>query len=444
MQNTTHTLQTDCLIVGGGPAGYGAMMAFLGSGNSSAILVERHGFIGGMGTAAGLSSYLNHRIEGFNVGDSVYRKLVQDLKNQGGSYYDPVSMGDYFEPEVCKSVMESNILKAGGTIVYHSFLSTVEKEGDFWIAGFLSKGASIKIKTRYLVDCTGDGDAAQKAGATMTHGRKSDGMAQPMSMVVQLGGFDPQAWSKAGHRLLDDRYALNGDCFEDEIADAKNKGLWSIPRENIALLWSMPADPSRVTINGTRIQGLSACDPLQMTAGEIEGRRQALVLRDFFRQYIPGFSDCYIVNTGPQLGVRESRRIVGMETLSEEHVLKGERPKSSIAFCSYPIDIHDSDGSGTQFDMGNHVKIYGIGWPCLLPESLSNLVVAGRCISASHEAAGSFRVMPTCMGLGQAAGTGVAMALESKKELRSIEGSEIRTRIETDPESFQSTALSNK
>lgn len=419
---------TECLVVGGGPAGYGAAAAALAGGVRTWI-ADRHGYLGGMGTAAGLSCYLNHGHERADLAGAVYRRFVRAQAEQGCHYFDAQAQADFFEPEACKRTMESDVLGAGGGLLYHSVLSAVERRGEEWVATFASKGARTSVRCRYLIDATGDGDACALAGARMTHGRRSDGKTQPMSMVVQLGGFDPEAWRAAGHRLVGGRYATEGDHFTEEIARARAAGEWTIPRGEIAMFWSMPQDPTRVTVNGTRINGLSACNPLETSRAEVEGRRQALELAEFFRRHVPGFAGAYLLQTGPQIGVRESRRIVGRATLDEAQVRARALPASSVVLCAYPIDVHSPEGVGTQFEKTGRGHVYGIPWECQLPEALENVAAAGRCISATHEAAGSFRVMPTCMGLGEAAGVAVALARRAGAPLHAVRGEDIRAAI---------------
>jgi hypothetical protein len=285
----------------------------------------------------------------------------------------------------------------------------------------------VVVDCNYIVDTTGDADVCSAAGATVTHGRRSDGRAQPMTMVVQLGGFDQTAWARSGGRMVGGGdYAMEGDCFATEIATARARGQWTIPRTDIAMFWSMPSDPTRIAINGTRINGLSACNPFDVTAAEIEGRRQAQEILHLFKHYVPGGAGVHLLQTGPQVGVRESRRITGRAVLTEEDVRGGRRPASSVVSCSYPIDVHQPDGAGTQFERAVGEQAYGIPWPCLLPAGVDNIAAAGRCISATHEAAGSFRVMPTCMGLGEAAGTAVALAAAARAPLHSVPAERIR------------------
>ncbi len=384
-----------------------------------------------MGTAAGLSCYLNHHYKKLNLSGAIYREFVQVQNARGMHYYDPASQGDFFEPETCKRTMEQLFIDAGGQCLFHVLLTAVDRVDGDWLVTFFHKGGMTNVRCRYLIDTSGDGDACALAGAKMTHGRRSDGKTQPMSMVVQLGGFDPVAWNDAGLPLVQGKYAVAGDQFTDQIAQAREAGQWSIPRNEIAMTWAMPGDPTRVTINGTRINGLSACNVLETTLAEIEGRRQASELADFFARYVPGFSKSYLLQTGPQIGVRESRRIIGRDMLRDEDVRLGSVPESSVALCCYPIDVHNPEGSDTQFELvEGGGSAYGIAWECLLPVNIENLAAAGRCISATHEAAGSFRVMPTCMTLGEAAGTAVALAHRDKVELAEVTGQDIRLQMD--------------
>lgn len=416
-------LEIPCLVVGGGPAGFGAASAAL-RGGCETIVADRHGYLGGMGTAAGLSCYLNHLGVDVDLSSPVYRSFRQQLIDMKSHYHDAHTQADYYEPEACKLGMEQAILKAGGKLLYHSILSNVYRDGDLWGAEFLSKGSRVRIRCRYLIDATGDADPSAMAGASLFHGNQSSGATQPMTMVVQMGGFDPQAWAASGRRLIEGRYVAEGDQYAAQVALARSAGEWSIPRENVALFWSMPHDPSRITVNGTRISGLSSCNAMETTRAEVEGRRQAQELVAFFRKYIPGFENVYLYQTGPQVGVRESRRIVGRYTLTEDDVRSARIPESSVMLCAYPIDVHSTEGTGTQYE--DNGSIYGIPWECQLPVDLENVAAAGRCISATHEAAGSFRVMPTCMGLGEAAGTAAALAWKNKDTLQSIAGADIR------------------
>jgi hypothetical protein len=430
MQAKPCDFTTPCLVVGGGPAGYGAALAASRAG-CKVLLVEHHGYLGGMGAAANLSCYLNYRGGGEDLSEAAYRGLIGRLRAAGLSYHVGYAHADYIDPEFTKTIMEETLVRAGVTLLYHCLLDRVARADDgAWRVEFVAKNARIRVRADYVIDATGDADVCASAGAQTPPGRTGDGRAQPMSMVVQLAGFDPRAWADAGLPIEAGRHAVKCDCFGAEASRARAAGEWTIPRENIAMLWAAPGDPTRVTINGTRINGLSACDPLDVTRAEIEGRRQAGELARFFRNHIPGFADAHLAQTGPQIGVRESRRIVGRAVLTEDDVRASRMPNGTITRCAYPIDVHSPDSAATQFESMPSGHVYGIPWGCLLPANLENIAAAGRCISATHEAAGSFRVMPTCMGLGEAAGTGAALAAQAKIPLSTVSSGAIRAAMD--------------
>ncbi|WP_334319690.1 FAD-dependent oxidoreductase [Termitidicoccus mucosus] len=422
-------INTLCVVIGAGSAGYGATIAALRDG-CSVLLAERHGFPGGMGTVSGISSYINYKYHGEDLSESVYRALRKDIFEADGGYLGDGEHVDFFDVEVSKRIMENHILRMGGKLLYHSLLRTISRDAGGWILRFACKGATVLVRARFVIDATGDADACTLAGAGYTHGRNGDGKTQPMSMIVQVGGFEPEKWAESGGKLIHGRYACGGDCFSGEIAQARAEGYWNIPRENIAMWWAMPKNPTHITINGSRLLGYDACNPFDVTAAEIEGRKQAGVIASFFKRYIPGFANSHILSTGPQIGVRESRRIVGLRTLTEQDIAVQRQPDDMVVRCAYPIDIHSPDNAKTNFDKVNGELLYGIPYGCLLPEGLENMAAAGRCISASHEAAGSFRVMPTCMAIGEAAGVAVALAHRQGIMLSEVDPRNIRDRLD--------------
>lgn len=418
----------DCVVVGGGPAGCAAACTAASHGCKT-LLIERHGFLGGMGTAASLSCFINYRYGPRDLSGRFYRQVIADLATHHATYQAERGNADIFEPEIAKMVLEQRLISAGGHMVFHSSIESVMRVGNGWTLGVFHKSGSFRVNAGFVIDATGDADVAEKAGANMTYGRSSDGLSQPLTMVTQLGGADPAAFQRGGGRLVDGRFIIGSSSFVTEIVAARLAGEWSIPRKDVAMFWSMPLDPTRVSINGTRIRGGSACRVDDITFGEREGRRQGWELAHFFAKYIPGFANSYLSQTGPQVGVRESRRIIGRETLTTESVLLSVRPADSITFCSYPIDVHQPDGDDTDFDNEAGAFCYGIPYGCLLPVGLENFLAAGRCISASHEAAGSFRVMSTCMNLGEAAGMAVAIARQSGLKVSDISGVAIADRL---------------
>lgn len=435
-------VEAQCLVVGGGVAGYGAACAAALAGVDT-VLVERHGFCGGMGTAASLTSFINyHQTGSLDLSDGVYRDLVRRVYKIGGLYRAKEPHVDFFDLEDLKYAMESKLQAVGATVFYHCAFDSIKQNGDGYIARFAGKGDEVIVHARYVIDATGDADVCAKAGVPVTYGRNGDAkMSQPMSMIVQLGGFEFSRYAAAGYAVEPGGHVCDSTGWNKEVSEARLRGQWTIPKDHLGMWWSAPRDPSHVFCNGTRIQGLLGCCPEQLSKAEMIGRTQSREIAAFFRHYIPGFENSHLLATGPQIGVRETRRIVGRYTLTTEDVLKGRVSDDAIAICAYPMDIHAAQGDTTHLDFSGAVS-YGIPFRCLQADGFPNILAAGRCISADHEAAGSFRVMPTCMSLGEAAGTAVAIAISSGIPLQAIRGTEVRSSMNarrgvflTDPDS---------
>jgi hypothetical protein len=176
----------------------------------------------------------------------------------------------------------------------------------------------------------------------------------------------------------------------------------------------------------TRVTNIDPLDPDDLTRAEIEARLQVMQLFRFFRERVPGFENARIAATGAQVGIRESRRIVGRYTLTAEDILQGRHFDDAIARSAYPIDIHNPTGSGTTTHRLAPGSSYEIPYRCLIPINREQLLVAGRCISTTHEALASTRLTPTVMTLGQAAGTAAALANERNVNVSAVEGEELR------------------
>lgn len=427
---------TDVLVVGGGPAGVAAALA-AARGGTRTVLVERHGFCGGMGTAAGVSVFINYRDAGKDLSDSIYREIIDALDAEQAHYRTENGHCDIFEPEALKAVLDHKLTEAGVEL-FTGFcpvgIGRVNEElldAISWRIDCAGKTTRQLFLARCLIDATGDADVCALAGVPTKRGRVGDGRTQPMTMIVRLGGFDIEAWRRGGGETTPGGHALEGGSRRAEIVIARQRGEWSIPRDDIAMFWTHPWDRTQVSINATRIIASSSPTAADHYQAEREGRRQAWELWRFLKKYVPGFAHSFLVCTGPQIGVRETRRVVGVETLGTKSVLNRYAPEDSIAFCSYPIDIHSPDGrEGDTFDPARP-NCYGIPYGCLVPDPAGAgtpdwLLVAGRCISASHEAAASFRVMPACFSLGQAAGTAAALAVRSKRPPRLLNGADVR------------------
>jgi hypothetical protein len=203
-----------------------------------------------------------------------------------------------------------------------------------------------------------------------------------------------------------------------------------VPRELVSFFIS--PYPDEVTVNMTRVVDIDPLDPDDLTRAEIEARAQAMRLVTFFRERVPGFRHARIAATATQIGVRESRRIVGEYTLTRDDILERRTFGDAIARSSYPIDIHNPSGSGTTTHRLPPGTSYEIPYRALVPRSVDDLLVAGRCISTTHEALASTRLTPTVMTLGQAAGTAAALSVAFGVKPRALDTHALREKLVAD------------
>jgi FAD-dependent oxidoreductase family protein len=268
------------------------------------------------------------------------------------------------------------------------------------------------------------------------------GRVQPASLMFRLSHVDLAALSvyvrqhpeqmrsslKTHERTPD---ALTAVAGLYELWDAaRERGAVHVPRELVSFFASPYAD--EVTVNMTRVVNVDPLDPDDLTRAEVEARAQVMELFDFFRADVPGFANARIAATATQIGVRESRRIAGEYTLTADDVLHARTFDDAVARSAYPIDIHNPSGSGTTTHRLPAGSSYEIPYRCLVPLLVDDLLVAGRCISTTHEALASTRLTPTVMTLGQAAGTAAALSVADGVTPRALDPVALRARLIAD------------
>ncbi len=421
---------TDVLVVGGGPAGFGAAVGAAEAG-AEVILAERYGFFGGMATAglvAILMSYHteHHRPEttgehtllptdhgrGEPAAAGVLSRFVKRLIKAGGALSPNLRTGYTvpFDPEVFKLTMLDMLDEAGVNYLLHALATAVM--GDSRVEGvvFETKSGPLLVRARCVIDCTGDGDIAALAGASFSIGR-SDGRVQPMTLMFRLTEFEREAFAAYVRQHPDQWRGVHG--LWSLVRQATAAGELDLSREDI-LFFATP-HPREILVNSTRVVKVRGTDVWDLTHAERQARRQMRQIENFLRRYVPGFEKAYVVQSGVQVGVRETRRILGDYELTAEDVLQARKFDDVVARCTYPIDIHNPAGPGTVLQHLPPGEAYDIPLGALLPRGLEHLLSAGRCISGTHEALASYRIMPTAMVTGQAAG--VCAALAAKKHL---------------------------
>ncbi len=437
--------ETDVLVVGGGPAGLGAAIGAADAG-ARVILAERYGFLGGNATAALVMPLMSFHTQqraaekagaatllptdhgpGEPVVAGVLKRLLERLVAVGGAIRPSLQTGYVvpFDPEWFKLVALELLDEAGVAYLLHAFASGVLGDGRVEGVVFETKSGPLAIRARVTVDCTGDGDVAVQAGAPFEIGR-ADGLVQPMTLMFRVVDFERAAFAEYVKAHPKDWRGVHG--LWDLVRRASAAGELELPREDI-LFFATPHE-REVSVNCTRITRVLGTDVWDLSYAEAEGRRQMRQIAAFFRKYVPGFERAYVAQSGVNVGVRETRRIVGDYTLSAEDVLQARKFDDAIARGAYPIDIHNPTGSGTVLRRLPPGEAYDIPLRCLLPQSTEGVIVAGRCLSGTHEAHSSYRVMPIAMATGHAAGVCAALAAKAGSALRAIDVAAVRGELE--------------
>jgi hypothetical protein len=395
---------TDILVVGGGPAGVAAAFA-AGRLGARTMVVEQFNCLGGVATAGGHGHICLFSSWGTQVRvvGGIPFEVVKRTADAGFGRYNN-SDAD-FEIEGMKLVLEQMAAEAGVRILYHTlFADTIVEGGKVVGVVIQNKSGRQAILAKRTIDCTGDGDVAAGAGCGFDVGEEGTGLCQPVTLMFTIGGVD---WERVKQFRGSD-YALQGVWTK-----AQKAGDMRPFQDHLMGWWWTPTRPDQVGVNFTHVTRVDATDADHLTAATIEARKQAYDSIAVYRKYIPGMEHCYMVSTPNTIGLRESRRVHGLYTLTQEDVLGQRRFEDSIGHGSFFIDIHNCSGIGmdrktVRPEPGFKYQIpYGI----TVPRDVDALWVAGRCASATHEALGSLRVMPQCGVMGQAAGTAAWLSI---------------------------------
>ena len=435
----------DVLVVGGGNAGCAAALAAARSG-ARVLLVERYGFLGGTATAAMVGPWMTFHAGAERIVGGIAQEIVERLVALGGSPGHVHDSSDYvptitpFDPEIHKALLFTLMRESGVDLLVHAYFldALLAPDGSVDGARFATVGGLREVRARRTIDATADAFVATSAGVAVQQGDER-GLVQPASLMFRLSHVDFAALStyvrahpdqmrsslKMHERTPDALTAVAG--LYDLWNAARERGDVDIPRELVSFFIS--PYPDEVTVNMTRVTEIDPLDPDDLTRAEVEARAQTMQLFAFFRLHVPGFANARIAATATQIGIRESRRIVGVYTLTADDIVNARTFVDAVARSAYPIDIHNPSGAGTTTRRLPPGSSYEIPYRCLVPLHAERLLVAGRCISTTHEALASTRLTPTVMTLGQAAGTAAALSLADDRALRAIDVDALRAAL---------------
>lgn len=432
-------LEFDVVIAGGGPAGINAAIA-AGRAGAKTLLVERYGFLGGMSTVALVYPWMTFHTEtGRQVIKGIAQEIVErlmEIEGSPGHLRDTVGFTNTvtpYHPEKYKLLALDMLEEAGVEVLVHSFIDSVEVEGNIIKSiRLVTKSGPIYVSAKQFVDTTGDADIAYLSGAPCLKGRDKDHKMQPLTMKFRMRGVDVAKIKEAMKKNPSNFYKKTPIAELDELPLTGVQGFYKewnesgIPINRDQVLFFIGPENDEVLVNCTRVQGLDGTNVFDLTKGEREGRKQVMMMAEFLQSTIPGFEKASISAVGSQIGIRETRRIEGQYSLTIEDVIVGKKYDDTIAISGYPVDIHDPTGRGVQANDIEGDGSYGIPYRCLVPKQIENLLVAGRCISTTHEALATTRLTPSCMATGQAAGTAAAIALADRVAPKDIDVVKLR------------------
>lgn len=426
----------DVLVIGGGPAGFGAAVAAARNG-AETILIERNAMLGGMATTGlvgpfmtcydddgqeqivkGIFDELCLRTEA--RGGAIHPSKVEGMTTYSSYYIRSHRHVTPYQSETLAVVMDEMALEAGVQLMYNVQVCDVIREGGriTGVIAAMKEGLAL-FRAKTFIDCTGDADVAQFAGVPTWMGDKRNGLMQPVSLFFEIGNVDREKFvGELEQKKEAGQLGVPGhNCWSWYIAQARENGDWTLERDEIGN-YEQPIS-NRWKMNTTRIAGIDATKTEDITTGLVEGRKQVQQVMDFLRKYVPGCENVELIQVASALGVRETRHIVGKYELTVEDIMAQKHFEDAICTFGYAVDIHDAQGNGGVFQEVNYY--YTIPFRCLVPVECDNLLVAGRSICGSSEAAASYRVMPCCIATGQAAGTAAALALKTGGEAAEVD-----------------------
>ena len=414
--------EADLAVIGGGSAGTLAAISAARKG-VDVLLVESQSALGGSRTVMGVDTFYGY----FSPGDRTSRviggityEIVERLFDRSAAFLRPNSFGAgtgvTYDLEILKMLLEEMVVEAGAKLLYHSFVPEVLMD-DNNIDGVLvsNKAGLRKVKADFVIDATGDADVAARAGASFELAGVGELPVQSLSTIFYLGNVDNER-----------AFSLSQSERTKLMEDAEASGEYKLTRIGGSI--HPTPHPGLIHANLTRIRNVNATDPVALTNAEIEGRRQAHEYARFLINEHPGFEDAFLAMTASYIGVRETRRLIGEYVLTGEDVVAGRHFEDAIACCAAPIEDHHA-GKDVRWKYIEGDGYYQIPYRALLPKEVDNLIVAGRCLSATHEAQASARNSAQCMAMGEAAGVAASIALSVDTQPSDVEVSQLRSAL---------------
>ena len=441
----------DVAVFGAGPAGLAAAITAARKG-MKVLLIEKNGYLGGtLSSGIALLGFLD--VTGRQCIAGFAQEFVSRLQDEGHSlghrYCPKHNSVSCVSSEYAKILAAKMCKEAGVDVLLHSETHSVETKDNYITSvKVYGKCNETTVAAKYYIDCTGDGDVAYLAGCDYEKGQADTGVLQPPTVIFTLENvhmeelfeyLDSHPEELTYNKIMDVGPGYDVEYFRSSknycfvgLTATCNKlretGELPVKRENLIFIGS--PNTNEVYVNSTRLLNTDATDIWSLTNAELEGQIQAGKLTEMLRKHVAGFENCFISSICPNLGVRETRRFAGQKRLEIDQAFQSLVPEDTIALSGYKIDIHSGDSLKTEFKTID--KPFGIPFGCLVSKNYDNLLFAGRCISTDARVIGSTRVMPTCMAMGQAAGTAVSQCIKENTLPKDAETERIRKTLAED------------
>ena len=413
--------EVDVLVCGAGPAGIGAALGAARAGCRNVLLLEAGNAVGGVSTSGMMSHW---------TGSTESPLMEEVCRLQSENVLLPESERGKPDHYICHEALKNAYLRlldeAGVQVrLYTQVADAIVADGR--VRGVIteSKSGREAVFAKVVVDATGDGDVAARAGAAFDMGREGDGVCQPVTLMFRLGGVDTERCIAPG-------------SFETTVEVPAGE-IQALAREHLpspaghVLLYRQHL-PGEMCVNMTNVTNIDGTDAAALSRAELECRRQMEAIVAFLRRYAPGYEHCYVIASASQIGVRETRHFRTLHTMTEEDIVEARHFDDWIATRNhFNFDIHNTKGAGLDANGAQkhfHARgKYTIPYRSCVPETLDGLLLAGRNIGGTHKAHSNFRVMPICLNVGQ--GAGIAAAIASARGLapRDVSAADIQAEL---------------
>lgn len=413
-----YELHTDVLVLGSGPAGFAAAYTAAKNG-ADVILVDQCGDVGGISTSGLMSHWTG------SCGSPLFNEILRRsaLKNEG-KFKNKIT--NLIDPEKLKTLYLEMLDEVGCGLMLYTFAEDAICDGDKVLgATIINKSGKTDIYAKVTIDATGDGDIAAATGAEFVLGRESDNKMQPATLMFKVGGVDYE------------RAVFLGSfesTYETPDGELQTLAKQHIPYPAGHILTYETTLPGIVTCNMTNAIDIDGTCAQDLTKAMLICRRQMDDIVKYLREFVPGYENCFAVSSASLIGIRETRHFKGKYTLTAEDILEARMFDDYVVKDAYfNFDVHNITGSGLD-ETGvqkyfSQDKGYTIPYRCLIPEVKENLLLCGRNISGTHMAHSNFRVMPICVGIGEAAGTAASVSVLEGCRLNDIPAEKIREAI---------------